>query len=110
MMITIKQYKKAVKKEEYIFQVSQRMMPDSQGTAVRHLRRRRWKVAFQPRNPESQSGIPVGISFSDPPTLQGMRHSSHAIYVDSDVNEGGTALIRPSDTMCREGFLLLCAN
>ena len=55
MMITIKQYKKAVKKEEYIFQVSQRMMPDSQGTAVRHLRRRRWKVAFQPRNPESQS-------------------------------------------------------
>ena len=29
MMITIKQYKKAIKKEEYIFQVSQRMMPDS---------------------------------------------------------------------------------
>ena len=81
MMITIKQYKKVVKKEEYIFPVSQRMMLDSYGTAVRHLRRRRWKVAFQPRNPESQSDIPVGISFSDPPTLQGMRHSRHAIYI-----------------------------
>lgn len=65
MMITIKQYKKVVKKEEYIFLVSQRMMLDSYGTAVRHLKRRIWKVAFQPRNPESH----YDISFSDSPTL-----------------------------------------
>ena len=35
------------------------------------------------------------ISSSDSSTLQDKRHSSLYVYICSDVNEGGTALIRP---------------
>lgn len=54
MMITIKQYKKAVKKEEYIFQVSQRMMPDSPWNGCEASETKKMEGSFpaeKPRKP-----------------------------------------------------------
>ena len=63
------------------------------GQAGRCLRQKSWKVAFEPKNPESRKRH----KFFRFVHVTGQEAFERICYIFcSDVNEGGTALIRPS--------------